>query len=111
MEVEQHAAQVAEQHQHSALSGREEYDRMYRRSVEDPNAFWRELAEEYHWEQQASSWPARLTLGQLAAPVGPHESRALYGQAMGQAMNFTEVATCSCYIFGHICIASLLSCS
>eukprot|EP00891_Asterochloris_glomerata_P004543 jgi/Astpho2/4543/Aster-x0630 len=55
VEVEQHAAQVAEQHQHSALSGREEYDRLYKRSVEDPNAFWRELAGEYHWEQQASS--------------------------------------------------------
>ncbi len=55
MEVEQHAAQVAEQHQHSALSGREEYDRLYKRSVEDPNAFWRELAGKYHWEQQASS--------------------------------------------------------
>ena len=70
MEVEQHAALVAEQHQHSALSGRDEYDRMYKRSVEDPNAFWRELAEEYHWEQQASLWQARLMLGQLAAAVG-----------------------------------------
>ena len=31
------------------LRSREEYDRMYRRSIDDPEGFWGEAAEELHW--------------------------------------------------------------
>ena len=31
------------------VGSREAYDAMYRRSVEDPDAFWLELAGELHW--------------------------------------------------------------
>ena len=31
------------------LKTREEYDRMYRESIEDPEAFWAKIAGEFHW--------------------------------------------------------------
>jgi acetyl-CoA synthetase len=31
------------------IKSREEYDRIYRRSVEDPEGFWAEIADELHW--------------------------------------------------------------
>src|SRR5690348_6475523 len=31
------------------VPSRETYDQMYRRSVEDPNGFWLEIAKQLHW--------------------------------------------------------------
>src|SRR5262244_12206 len=31
------------------IKGREDYDRIYKRSVEDPEGFWSEIACELHW--------------------------------------------------------------
>ena len=42
-------------YKHSLLANREEYDKMYKRSIEDPAAFWGDIAKGYHWEQ-----PVRL---------------------------------------------------
>lgn len=39
-------------YKHSLLASREDYDRMYKRSIEDPAAFWGDIAKGYHWEQQ-----------------------------------------------------------
>ena len=33
------------------VRSREEYDAMYKRSVEDPGGFWGDIAREFHWEQ------------------------------------------------------------
>ncbi|KXZ53705.1 hypothetical protein GPECTOR_6g622 [Gonium pectorale] len=38
------------------LATRAEYDAMYRRSVEDPEGFWGEMASGYHWQEK---FPAR----------------------------------------------------
>jgi hypothetical protein len=29
-----------------------QYDEMYKRSIEDPNGFWSDIAKEFHWEKQ-----------------------------------------------------------
>lgn len=29
-----------------------QYDEMYKRSIEDPNGFWGDIAKEFHWEKQ-----------------------------------------------------------
>jgi len=34
---------------HAHIKSREEYDRIYRRSVEDPEGFWAEIAGELDW--------------------------------------------------------------
>ncbi|KAK9868885.1 hypothetical protein WJX84_012115 [Apatococcus fuscideae] len=39
-------------YKHSLLAGREDYDKMYKRSIEDPAGFWGDIAKGYHWEQQ-----------------------------------------------------------
>lgn len=36
----------------SAISSEDEYKRMYRRSIEEPGAFWADMAKAFHWEQQ-----------------------------------------------------------
>lgn len=36
----------------SLVSSREEYDAMYKKSIEDPSAFWGEIASEFHWEKE-----------------------------------------------------------
>lgn len=33
------------------VKSREEYDRMYRRSLDDPKGFWGDLASELHWNK------------------------------------------------------------
>lgn len=35
----------------SHVSSREQYDEMYKRSIEDPEGFWSEIANGFHWEQ------------------------------------------------------------
>jgi hypothetical protein len=37
------------------VASREEYERMYRRSVEDPDGFWAEVAEEFDWKTKVRS--------------------------------------------------------
>src|SRR5665811_1800591 len=38
------------------IKSREEYETMYKRSIEDPEGFWAEQAEEYlHWEKKWDS--------------------------------------------------------
>lgn len=39
-------------YQHSLLRDWQHYDAEYRRSIEDPEGFWSDLASSYHWEQQ-----------------------------------------------------------
>jgi acetyl-CoA synthetase len=34
------------------VSSREQYDEMYKRSIEDPEGFWGNVAEEFHWEKK-----------------------------------------------------------
>lgn len=29
-----------------------QYDEMYKRSIEDPNGFWGDIAKEFYWEKQ-----------------------------------------------------------
>lgn len=33
------------------IKSREQYDAMYKRSIEDPEGFWGELASELHWNK------------------------------------------------------------
>lgn len=34
------------------VSSREQYDEMYKRSIEDPEGFWGDIANEFHWEKK-----------------------------------------------------------
>ena len=33
------------------ITSREQYDEMYRRSIEDPDAFWSEIASDFYWKE------------------------------------------------------------
>ena len=52
VEVVRGAEAIAENYQHSALQSREQYDAMYKRSLEDPDGFWSNIAKDFHWEKQ-----------------------------------------------------------
>ena len=44
---------------HAAIRSREEYERLYKESIEDPEGFWRRQAEALHWfdpPKKISSW-------------------------------------------------------
>ncbi|GAQ78587.1 AMP-dependent synthetase and ligase family protein [Klebsormidium nitens] len=53
------------------IKSREQYDEMYKRSVEDPDGFWSDIASEFHWEQKwdsskpASSWNLDVRKGPI----------------------------------------------
>jgi len=34
------------------IKSREQYDEMYRKSLEDPDSFWSEMAQQFYWKQQ-----------------------------------------------------------
>ncbi len=34
---------------HAHIGSREDYDRIYRRSIDDPDGFWAEIASDLHW--------------------------------------------------------------
>ncbi len=51
-EVHRGAEAIAENYRHSALESREQYDAMYKRSVEDPEGFWSDIAKEFYWKKQ-----------------------------------------------------------
>jgi acetyl-CoA synthetase len=36
---------------HAHIKSMDEYREMYQRSIDDPEAFWAEIAQEFHWEQ------------------------------------------------------------
>lgn len=45
------ARQYIDTRHHAHIHNHREYDEMYKRSIEDPNGFWREIAmKEFHWE-------------------------------------------------------------
>ena len=45
---------VTTPYQHSLLKSREDYERMYKHSVEDPAGFWADIASTYHWKQKVA---------------------------------------------------------
>lgn len=49
------------------VGSREEYEAMWRRSVEDPNGFWAEMASQFTWAKKVR--PARACLLAVAAPA------------------------------------------
>lgn len=55
-EVHRGAEAIAENYKHSKLESREQYDAMYKRSVEDPEGFWSDIAKEFHWKKQVSTY-------------------------------------------------------
>lgn len=34
------------------ISSKEQYDEMYKRSIEDPEGFWGDIASRFHWEKK-----------------------------------------------------------
>ncbi len=51
-EAHRGAESIAENYRHSVLESREQYDAMYKRSVEDPEGFWSDIAKEFYWKKQ-----------------------------------------------------------
>lgn len=63
------------------IKSREEYEVMYKRSIEDPNGFWREIAvKDYYWEtepdQEHCAW--NFDVNKVGAGQGQ-------GQGLGRA--------------------------
>lgn len=42
----------AELAKHAHINCREQYDKMYKQSLEDPDTFWSEQAEAFHWTKR-----------------------------------------------------------
>ena len=59
-EHHEHNKPVTTPYQHSLLKSREDYERMYKHSVEDPASFWADIASTYHWEQKVAQGFVRL---------------------------------------------------
>ena len=36
------------------VGSREQYDEMYKRSIEDPEGFWGDIADQFHWEKKVT---------------------------------------------------------
>ena len=34
------------------ISSKEQYDKMYKRSIDDPEGFWGDIANQFHWEKK-----------------------------------------------------------
>lgn len=34
------------------ISSKEQYDEMYKRSIDDPEGFWGDIANQFHWEKK-----------------------------------------------------------
>ncbi len=45
----------AELAKHAHIKSREQYDKLYKQSLEDPDAFWSEQAEAFHWTKRWKS--------------------------------------------------------
>ncbi len=48
--------------QRAHIASREQYDALYRRSVDEPEQFWAEIAQDLHWFRE----PSRILTGELA---------------------------------------------
>lgn len=51
-EVQRNAEAIVENYHHSALSSKEQYDSMYKKSIEDPAGFWSDIAKDFYWKKQ-----------------------------------------------------------
>jgi hypothetical protein len=48
-----------------------QYDEMYKRSIEDPNGFWGDIAKEFYWEKQVRMrQPLGMWACSFAVPSG-----------------------------------------
>ncbi len=52
VEVQRGAEAIAENYKHSLLKSKEQYDAMYKRSIDDPEGFWTDVAKEFYWKKQ-----------------------------------------------------------
>ena len=59
-EVQRGAEAIAENYKHSVLESREQYDAMYKQSIEDPESFWSGIAKEFYWKKQVRLHPYSL---------------------------------------------------
>ena len=55
LEVQQGAEAIAENYKHSYLESKEQYDAMYKQSIEDPESFWSDIAKDFYWKKQVHS--------------------------------------------------------
>ena len=39
------------------ISSKEQYDEMYKRSIDDPEGFWGDIANQFHWEKKVHTAP------------------------------------------------------
>lgn len=46
----------------TGVTSREEYERLYQRSIQDPAGFWADLAREFHWERPVGGDPFSLAV-------------------------------------------------
>lgn len=49
------AEAIAENYKHSLLESKEQYDAMYKQSIEDPERFWSDIAKDFYWKKQVSA--------------------------------------------------------
>ena len=57
LEVQRGAEAIAENYKHSYLESKEQYDAMYKQSIEDPESFWSDIAKEFYWKKQVHLQP------------------------------------------------------
>ena len=60
LEVQRGAEAIADNYKHSCLESREQYNAMYKQSVEDPESFWSDIAKEFYWKKQVHLQPNAL---------------------------------------------------
>lgn len=51
-----------------------QYMEMYQRSISDPDGFWGEIAEEFHWEKKVGALAGPLGVGGEGGEEGSEES-------------------------------------
>lgn len=54
LKVQKGAEAIAESYSHSLLESKEQYDKMYQRSIQDPAGFWSDMAKQFYWKKQVS---------------------------------------------------------
>ena len=59
------ALQVEAEHYEArtGINSRKDYEQMYKQSLDDPAAFWGQLAQEYHWQQKVELSSSQLLHG------------------------------------------------
>ena len=81
-EVQRGAEAIAENYKHSMLESREQYDAMYKQSIEDPDGFWSGIAKGFHWEKQVSLHTTSCVISQLVQSTSAY-SIILHCTAVG----------------------------